>query len=380
MRSGFSLFLISGALAMASAATAAPPVVRGPGMPPIPPRVTPVVRPPSYSPTGGYVVPRFPKPEAAAALPSTIHVGPMAEVPAFRPPPPNADKATMLAASKEIMARQSVRMKNFLPTTGYKSLDEIATKTAQLSPTRATVVGMLKAEDKFEFAMRTPAGIRESISTRGFLTSHETRTSRGSQDVDARERVEASFLGVSREEYSAVPNAIRPKYGYLRPAKETGIKMADGAEQYGEDVFVFKRDALKEHVTVYPLDSVANSVLGWPVKPIPPATKEAQPTEWHQALVPWKDRMLLAPDLDVPAGTNELRFHNARAPEGFVTRPAAFSRYVEVQIWRPVGIEDVERFEFSAQPPTGAFLNALRTNHVKIFRLGDSSEWTGGAS
>ena len=385
MRFGFPLLLIGGLLALSSAADAAPPVVRGSGMPPIPPKVTPVVRPPSYSPTGGYVVPHFPKPEAAKELPSTIRVGAPAEavkVPAFKAPPPYADKPTLLAASKDLMARQSARMKSFLPTTGYKSIAEVGEKTSQLSPTRAAVVDMLKSEDKFEFAMRVPGNIRESITAKGFLSQHDTLTTRGSASAseDVKSRVEASFLGMSVKEYEGIPNAIKPKYGFLRPAKETGIKIADGAEQYGEDIVVFKRDAVKEHLTVYPLDSVANSALGWPVKPASPGTQEPAPTEWHQALVPWKDRMLLAPDLDVPTGTNELRLHGARAPEGFVTRPQAFSRYVEVQIWRPLGVEDMERFEFSTAPPKGEFLKALRANKVQIFQIGDTHEWKGDAS
>src|SRR5262249_5004683 len=157
-----------------------------------------------------------------------IHVTPSAiaeskpvHVPAFTPPPPGADRATLMAAGKELIHRQESRAQELLPTTGFRSLDEIGKSVAALGPQRARAVELLKAEDKLEFTMRTPGGLRDAITSNGFLNQHDVKSSRGTLDPNTRANVEASFLGISRAEYDKIPNAIRPKYGYLRPAKDS---------------------------------------------------------------------------------------------------------------------------------------------------------------
>lgn len=64
--------------------------------------------------------------------------------------------------------------------------------------------------------------------------------------------------------------------------------------QYGEDFFVFKREAVKGHLTFYPTDSLSGS-----------AHPEA-PSIWTHALQPWDNRMLLAAGLEVDQGHLQL--------------------------------------------------------------------------
>ena len=114
-----------------------------------------------------------------------------------------------------------------------------------MGPNRARVVEMLSSETAFEFAMRAPSDIRESVTQRGFLSQHEVSSSRGTLAPSLRAISEASFLGIDTEQYNAVPNAMRPKYGYLRPSKATGLTLkAENTTKYGDDVFIFKRDAV----------------------------------------------------------------------------------------------------------------------------------------
>jgi hypothetical protein len=150
-------------------------------------------------------------------------------------------------------------MHNLLPTSGFESLEHLEKAVDAMGPQRAQVVEMLKAEDKFDFTMRTPADFRDAIASRGFLNQHDTRRSGGILDPDWRAAVEASFTGLSTAEYQLVPNSMRPKYGYLRPAKGSGVSLPDNATRYGEDVFVFRHDAVKDEVTLYPDDSAAYS-------------------------------------------------------------------------------------------------------------------------
>jgi hypothetical protein len=235
---------------------------------------------------------------------------------------------------------------------------------AAKGPDRATAVELLKAEETFEFAMQAPRSARDGIAGRGFLNQYETKSSGGTLDPAFRANVETSFVGLTRAEYDQLPSSMRPKYGYLRPAPSTGLKMqvTTDVTSYGEDVFVFKRDAIKDQVTCYPRDSLlagANLVGN-------------APKAWHHLLLPWADRMLLAPGIRVSRGEVQFTWD---PPEGF---EATWSTgYLEIQIWRPLGIEDVERFEFGSTPPSGAFLKALRDHGVKIIKQGTTEEWKG---
>lgn len=386
MRLGLSSLFIPSVIATAAVASAAPaiPTAR---VAPTPTHTAvrtptaPTTRPAAPAHTTPATVHVSPTPTVATPPPATIHVSPSAvsaskpvKIPAFKPPPEGADTATIIAAGKALIQRQSNRTKEMLPTSGFNSLDDIGKSVAALGPQRSRAVDLLKAEDKLEFTMRTPGNIRESIATRGFLNQHDTKSSHGTLDPNTRANVEASFLGVSRAEYDKLPNTIRPKYGYLRPAQSSGVHLeSDGATQYGEDIFVFKRSAVKDHTTVYPTDSLGFSAVGWPAA----SPDTVKPSQWHHALVPWKDRMLLAPELSV-TDANGLQI-SAGAPTGFNAVPKKWgnNRYLEIQIWRPLGMEDVERFEFSSSPPTGAFLKALRDNGVKIYQQGNATEWKG---
>lgn len=82
-------------------------------------------------------------------------------------------------------------------------------------------------------------------------------------------------------------------------------------------------------------------------------------TTWKQAFLPWKDRVLAVTGLALNGTTVTMR-----------------SSYIELQYWRPLGLEQVERFEFQDDPPSGYFSDALRAYAVKIYRRGATVEWT----
>lgn len=286
--------------------------------------------------------------------------------PAFWPPLPGADRKSIIASGKQLLLRQQTRAQHMLPTTGFHSLEDVAKAVSAMGPTRAAAVDMLKKENSFEFAMRTPGHIRDSIAEKGFLNQHDTKTSRGTLDNNYRANAEAAFLGVTREQYDQLPNSVRPKYGYLQPSRETGLSHQNGASQYGEDTFVFK-PSIKNHVTFYPTDSLGYSTASRGYG----GTKGAAATEWHHLLQPWSQRMLLAPSLEVTKDKQLLM--GAAPPPGFKAQTS--SRYLEIQIWRPVTLKDVARFEFTSTPPTGTFLKSLRDSGVKIYRQGSTEEW-----
>lgn len=280
-------------------------------------------------------------------------------------PGASSDRAPLVALGRSLVARAAARSKSLLSTSRFASLSELTDSIAAMGPSRARAIELLKSESSFEFAIRVPSGVRESVSARGFLNQHDTKVSNGTLDVSGRRSAEAAFLGMSEEEYQAVPNSVRPKYGYLRPAGATGVRFDERQlESYGDDVFVFKQDALKNAVTVYPADSLTYG-LSVPV----PAS------HWQHTLLPWRDRALLAAGVEVTAA-GELQLGAAPPPRFFGVHAKA-DQYLEFQAWRPLGLEDVERMDFSTVPPSGAFLRALRQNGVRIFKRGETTEWRG---
>jgi len=351
-----------------------------PGMPmhavPMPPYAVPTHAPPSVR-NAIHVAPaptHLPTTHVATPPPATAHVTLAAaaaakpvKIAAFVPPPAGADEATLVAAGKALIQRQTARTEMMLPTTGFHSLDELGKAIASMGPDRARAVELLKAE-KLEFAMRLPTNIRDSVATRGFLNQHDIETSRGAYNPNFRATSESKFIGLSRAEYDRVPNAIRPKFGYLRPTKDSGARGDESkAHYFGEDIVVFKRDAIKDSVTCYPENSLGFAAGG---------LADAEASAWHHLVFPWSERMLLAPRMRVTdEGNLEV---NAPAPTGFKARPGvpfAPPAYLEIQIWRPLGIAQMERFEFRNTPPSGVFLQELRKHGVKIFRQGAAEEW-----
>lgn len=288
-------------------------------------------------------------------------------VPSFWPPMEHADTKALITNGKQLMMRQEVRAQKLLSTSGFHSLDDIAKAVSAMGPSRKEAVELLRKENGFEIKMRTPGTIREAIAQKGFLNQHDTGCSRGCLNPNYRSNVEAAFLGISREDYDKLPNSVRPKYGYMAPSKASGIGHDNSASHYGEDVFVFKNE-IKQHVTFHPTDSLGGSTANYGTSG---SGKAPDPTVWHQILQPWSQRMLLAPSIDVSAD-KKLQM-GASGPSQWNGKYSG--SYLEIQIWRPVTLKDVARFEFTNTPPSGSFLKALRDSGVKIYKSGDNNEW-----
>lgn len=355
------------ALLFASVATSAAAVATVGLAAPLAPRA-PVVAP-AVAPAHP-IVAKPPLHPAVATVHAERHASP--KIPAFRPPPPDADTATLLATSRALLARQKDRMATLIPKSGYRSLGALADAVSAMGPTHAAAVKMLAAEDAFEFVIRSSPYIGDAIAEKGFLNQYDTGTSGLKYAPAARAAIEASFLGLTDVEYAQLPNSLRPKYGVIRPTRGSGVRLPwDPSEHYGRALFVLKRDAVRDFVTVYPGESLGFSALGWPGF-TPPARLDA----WHQSFVPWEDRMLLAPSLEVDTGVAYVR---TTAPRGFQRHVADEPGYLETQYWRPLGLEHVERYEFDITPPKGEFLQALRHHGVRIIDTATGAEWHGDA-
>jgi hypothetical protein len=276
-------------------------------------------------------------------------------------------REALVTAGQRIVARQAQRMRQLLPSSGFATLEDLAHAVSAMGPQKARVVELLRDERNFEFAMNRTEQAREGIGALGFLNQYERGVSGGTYDPTGRAPAEAKLIGVSAADYSFLVPGVRPKYGYLRPSAESGVTQPqDPAAHYGTDTYVFKRSSTQDNVTFTPVDSLDSLAV---------ELRRANPTHWDQAFIPWADRMLLAPSIAL-LGNKLTRGGRHQYPPGFKTTHY-WSDYIELQFWGTLDLRNVERFEFSGTPPSGKFLTALRANGVKIFRKGESTEWTG---
>jgi hypothetical protein len=192
--------------------------------------------------------------------------------------------------ARAIIAQQEKHFDELFATSGFKDDASLKAAVRAHSPEGKLVMDDLESEN-VDFAMRRPEGARWWTPKVGFQNQRVTGNSRGSYSPDFRDQVEASMASQKLSEYKKVDTEVKPVYGYLK-AKPGGPLQEDmSATQYGEDVYVFKKDHVRDRLTWTAGDS-----FGWNSRTGDDAEKPLA-KDWDSQFVPWKDRSLLAPDL-----------------------------------------------------------------------------------
>jgi hypothetical protein len=194
----------------------------------------------------------------------------------------------LLAEARKLVAEQEKLFDSFFLTTGFS--DETSFRAA-LNSMGGGYTKLLDAldHDQFEFAMNLQEDLRGRVSKLGILNQHVTKTSMAMLDSRVRNVNEGKFVGKLYSQYKDLDPELKPKYGYLKPTPEFGLTQNKGAYQYGDDVYVFKKDRVKDRITWLPGDSLVRAQYTG-------ATNEAIVTKtWEGFFVPWKDRSLLVP-------------------------------------------------------------------------------------
>jgi hypothetical protein len=152
-------------------------------------------------------------------------------------------------ATEDVLSRQIVRLKKSITThkidlEGYKNALRLV---AARDPIFARLLSLLQS-NQVTFAMdRSPLRRLDIIKT-GFHNIHETANSAGAYQPEVRSFVESQYLGLSKEEYEALPNSVKPKSMYLLPLAETGIHTPPTHYFDGKgDTWIFKRNAIKNN-------------------------------------------------------------------------------------------------------------------------------------
>ena len=235
---------------------------------------------------------------------------------------------------------------------------------------------LMENENDLEIVTSHPDYLRDSIAEHGFLNAHQTgKDVMGTSPHGARTRSEALRLGFSEEEYKKFAATEKPRYAIVRPAQGLGVKSAPGGMYIGEDHYILK-DEVRDLATVAIGDSNAAELNGKP--------------HWYERFLPWKARSLAIPficpefrergSLSVmPATANDYIewFKNARdaATMAGIFEKMRFRKeiqgdYVEVQIYqKDLSLNDVKVFEYENEPPSGAFLEALKSRGIIIRKV-----------
>jgi hypothetical protein len=236
------------------------------------------------------------------------------------------------------------------------------------------------------------------------------------------------------EKYKYLPGSVKPIYGLLRPEPETGLR-PHLAQNYGDDVWVLKKDQVRERTTLTLGDSLnqANPNLMWgpfsvgfgqtgklAVHALMGVDLGVQRSWGSLTYVPWSHRELIIPAIQkeseltgrletgpVFRKDSEKKFFRAHyrrmaeqapteeiwkelfkivdeAPLARDLLPDAPGRYpfvnvrgindyIELQVWGGVAPEALEKFIFYKTPPDSAFIESLQKRGIPVYDGRDTS-------
>jgi hypothetical protein len=298
-----------------------------------------------------------------------------------------ADVPKLRRQALKWMNEQSQRVERVISSMGYSSIDELKAAVATSGVRGREAVRALEDPSQIEFVIHRPSLARTDILKNGFQNFHETGVTQGAAAnlakgvTSDRNRIEAYYAGMSSEQYDRLNPRRKPLYGLLSssPSSGHGPQIAAG---YGDDRFIFKKDAITDYITLYAGDSLdfwrdqnGNKYGQGPAMP---------QVSWDQFVIPWRDRMILAPFVDfdqtdtyskslmgidynaTPSIPVKRVFPGNRSVENI--KLDGYRDYLEWQLWKPEStLNDIEGFEFSRFPPAGAFLKELKNKHIKIY-------------
>ena len=255
--------------------------------------------------------------------------------------------------------------RNVGPTTMEQFLEKIHTWVDALPETQPLYPAIKKVyanPELYDYAIRRPVGGRFWTPKTGFHNQRITGTSRGSLGTSMRDKAEANLLNLVGEDYAAFDNDLKPKYGYLSFRSESGLRdLSQGTtEHYGEDIYLLKKDTMKDRTTFTVGDSLTagltSTVSHFEKKFIPIKDLDYSIPFWNEARSP-----------DQSAQMMQLKMSRSEIPglESF-DKSVGSSAYLELQFFGPLSLDDVERFVFTTQAPQGEFLHELQSRNIKI--------------
>jgi hypothetical protein len=264
-----------------------------------------------------------------------------------------ADITTSSDEVQKILDHQKNLFNAFLPC-GFSDYEELRQQIENKYPEKVR-----QFDEKVVLALFAPSSIRKKIFTEGFKNFYETGCSNGLKDTSARFNTEQSLLNYSSYDYKNISISLRPKYGIIATRRQV-ISLLNNDFFYGDDVYIFNLDNIKNNVTWTPGDSLnLTSAKG------KNCLHECR--SWDEIFIPWSYRHILIPYLDADISTiklsNKCGENNKLELDNIYGSKNSFD-YVEFQIWGNVDISAVEHFIYKNFPPTKEIEKKIKKHHI----------------
>jgi len=260
--------------------------------------------------------------------------------------PEDTVKEAQYELAREHIRRLEGIVGKSIPTTGYETIEKFREAAKNLLGFK------LLQQDKFELAMRRPERGRWWIERVGFHNQNVTHSSNGLLNPARRAEVESARMKLTTEEFASFDFDLRPKYGVLLPSRENLNLDTDHSDQYGEDIYLFKK-SIRDRVTFTLGDS-----LNW-------HRDAVKSGKWNEHFIPYRFMELLSPFLE---GITTFSPRHDPLIAIQMNSDLHDRTYLELQYFGPMNLDDVEGFIYTDSPPAGSFLEALRSRGIKIYK------------
>lgn len=245
--------------------------------------------------------------------------------------------------------------------TGHKSLKDFEKYTEQFNAKMKRNLDIIK--DHLVVSMHRPENGRFWIPIAGFQNQRVTGSSNGYYDADGggRDRAEAFLLRKEVADYIPLSARFKPNYAEARPDKSIkDIKPSESAGHYGSDLWIIKKSVIEKRATWTPQDSLG-----------PAWYTTIKKNSFDDIFIPWKYKAFMAPYATSPNSFSPAAVENNFKLDGR-SRWQYGSGYFEVQIFGPLGIDDVQAFHFMKNPPDKKLYDLLVSKGIEVM---DERTW-----
>jgi hypothetical protein len=278
----------------------------------------------------------------------------------------------LLKDAEKTVASNQQAISELYESTGHKTKNSYLKYVKNYSARAKNILDLV--QNNLVIAIHRPENARFWIPISGFQNQRTTGSSNGAMDPYYRNQVESNLTFQDTAKYSEKSVRYMPNYGEARP--EQGYKELlpnTGADRYGSDLWIVKKELYESRATWTPRDSFGQSRV----------TSRKQATLWDQMFVPWTARELMVPfalNSEVyhaygsTAPKTKLKpFSPSSVPENFILKGSKYgSSYFEAQIWGPLTLDDIQAFHFKSNPPDKELFDLLVSKGIEIW---DERTW-----
>lgn len=251
-------------------------------------------------------------------------------------------------------------------TTGHKSKSEYIEYVKAHSEKAKKLLSL--TENDLVVAIHRPENARFWVPISGFQNQRTTGSSNGSMNPNYRNQVESNLTFQNTQKYSEKSVRYMPNYGEARPRNGYKTFSANkGAENYGSDLWIVKKEIYDTRATWTPRDSFGQKRV----------SQRELATLWDQMFIPWKDRELMVPYAlnsqqsyyyDSVPKSKVKPFSPSSIPKSFKMAGERYgSSYFEVQIWGPLTLDDIQAFHFKENPPNKELYELLISKNIEVW-------------